>query len=146
MTPIPYRHIFAINKALLKRNIPEDLIPTILEFVGDPTETREDLCNKFAFYEIVIDFKRCENCLFGYYCNVCEKVYLLESPCEFRKHINASFHKKKLIDYSEEAPKEEKIHAAVFRKRPEKLYWRIMKTKKKEDSISIQPTILDLQY
>ena len=143
MASIPYNYIFAINKGLLKRNVPEDLIPTFLDYVGDPRERREDLCNKFCFYGIVIDFKRCKNVLFGYYCNVCEKVYLLESPCEFKKHIKGSFHKKRLRNYSEEPPKDEKIYKAVFHKRPEQLYWKIIRTKKKEDSIRIYPMKLD---
>ena len=103
-----YKHIFAIQKQLLKQNVPEDVIPLFFEYIGDLKETPNDLINKQCFYKITHDdIEYCRNSqnklvktwkrvYAGHYCTICEKIYDIQQKWEFKKHCKGNVHKRNI--------------------------------------------------
>ena len=150
---IDYKLIFTIQRQLLKRSIPDDLIPTFFEYIGNPNETGYDLANKYCFYEVYYDkivqrpqYKFLvygENWLFGHYCSICNKLYEFEQPNQFWKHIRGSVHTRKI----EKNPYPKEVELETIKTLFKKKYWPFVYCHPKKqrltlDSIFIRPKTL----
>ena len=114
-----YKKLFAIHKQLLKREIPEDVIPLFFEFLGDLNETPSDLDNKHCFYEVTYEkpyyltdgktvFTTIEYEL-GYYCNVCNKILLVKTEKQLKLHCRSNVHCRNLRTYSGKPPQMHRV-------------------------------------
>ena len=101
-----YKKTFTIQKYLIKNKVPDDLFPIIFEYLGDITETHEDLINRWCFYELYYDhlmFVRPGNSyffcndMFGHYCRVCNKIYKINSYSKLKHHLEGNVHKYNLL-------------------------------------------------
>ena len=104
-----HRHLFAIHKQLLRRNIPDDLMPIFFDYLGDLNESVDDLTNKHCWYKITYDdteyFRTHDDKLVkswcrkrgGHYCNVCNKVYDIYVSWEFKQHCRGKVHCRNII-------------------------------------------------
>ena len=44
-----FKHTLALNRALIRQDVPDDLIPIFFQYVGDFKETPDDLINKHCW-------------------------------------------------------------------------------------------------
>ena len=95
-----YKKIFTIHRHLLKNDMPDDLIPIFFEYLGDIDETVEELKNRHCFYEVQclwhVANKIFQRCRIGYYCKLCEKMYMIQTQSQFKAHLNSVYHRKQL--------------------------------------------------
>lgn len=154
MATIPnYKYIFAIHRALLKRDIPDDLMPIFFEYIGNPTETFDDLINKWCFYQISYNSPRTslitkkiryERFSFGHYCSVCDKIYFIFTGSQFRNHIQSRIHQKCIKKYQHAIPILKNIeYLFKFKSRT---YWKWNKQVKKKMLQSIQIQQAELSF
>ena len=102
--PTHYKKLFTIHRELLKRKIPDDIVPIFFDYLGENLdETGEDLINRHCFYEVKCKEKyksyrqiKYHTYKFGHYCQVCDKIYKIRLPNQFLSHKNSSMHQKKL--------------------------------------------------
>ena len=111
-----YKHLFAIHKHLLKREMPDDLIPIFFDYLGDLNETVEDLTNQHCWYKITYDdidyFRNDQYKLVkswcrkhgGHYCSICHKVYDIRATWEFKQHCRGNVHNRNLKNDKNLAP------------------------------------------
>ena len=103
-----YKHLFTIHRQLLKRDIPDDLMPVFFEYLGDLNETLDDLTNQNCWYKITYDdidyirnqqdklVKMWQRRHGGHYCLVCKKVYDIRATWEFKQHCRGKVHTRNL--------------------------------------------------
>ena len=91
-----YKHIFIIQRQLLKQSVPYDLLPVFFNFLGNVTETQTDLINENCLFRIVCAYKGYETVHFGTYCNHCNKMYDIYTNGQYNRHFKSKNHCKNL--------------------------------------------------
>ena len=98
---IDYKKLFVIHKHLLKNHIPDDLMLLFFEYIGDLNESVSDLVTKHCFYIVRYKYPYLiapkehymVERVFGHYCNLCKKLYIMQSPAQIRHHIRSNIHR-----------------------------------------------------
>ena len=96
-----FKKTYTIQKYLIKNKVPDDLFPIIFEYLGDITETQEELINRWCFYELHYDQYANSyvfwNTMLGHYCRVCNKIYKIHSYGKLKHHLEGNVHKYNLL-------------------------------------------------
>ena len=121
-----YKLLFKIHKELLKQSMPDDLIPIFFDYLGKLDETADDLINKRCFHSIHYEHPSVfiKTALFGHYCSVCDKIYMIFAPHQFTNHCKSKIHHTNLKNNKYIEPNDIRIRQLVYNKHPKMWQWK----------------------
>ena len=95
--------ILRVYKSLVVRDIPDDVIDLILEFIGDISETDVELVNKRCTHKVnqrSVAKDRNKSWIYGgHLCTICERYLALKTQRGMQRHFNSQAHQFKLAQH-----------------------------------------------
>ena len=98
------KHAIQTYKSLLLRDVCDDVIDMIADFVGDFKETPSDLANKWLMLPVEQRYKTSDGQLIhsdkvGHYCCLCKDFYEYKTQKGLARHTNSLKHQKNFSKY-----------------------------------------------
>ena len=104
------KHAIRTYKSLALQGICDDVIDTIVDYVGDFNETPSDLVNQYLILKVEQHYRDADGVLLhintvGHYCCVCRQFYEMKTEKGIARHTSSQKHKKNSVSHLKKSHK-----------------------------------------